>query len=831
VSLLSLIVPTRARVPELRRFLGTVRDTAADPSALEVIAVIDEDDPESCEFSFADLAFTRVLAPPGQTMGNLNLAGYRAARGEFLMLLNDDVVIHTPGWDVRIRQVLTSHPDGIVLAHVNDLIFREALCTFPALTRVFCELAGGICPAQYRRYCIDNHIQDVFELIRLLGHDRRVFLPDVIFEHKNAVTNSSGQVETVSNPSIHKLDIREFGALIRERRRLALACVERVEGPLSAEERVDRLQRLETPPDSLSSRRRDLARGWHPGAIEKAKPEAPRPALRARARYWIDNWLAELATRGPFFQGRANRLPEALFDPEWYRAKYPDAVAGASPLVHYLRYGGFAGLDPNPHFDSAWYLETNPDVAAAGLNPLVHFVRHGASEHRSPNLFFDVRYYESQNPEVVQTGVNPLEHFIVTGLPRGRSPLAGLTVAQYLERRRTGGRVEPIEVKTPVPLSIVIPTRNRRELLGRTIDACLRSAAGLEFELVIIDDGSTDGTAELLRERCGTTPKLRFESVTAGGPARARNLAAARARQDVILFLGDDIVPANNDFLRVHAVRHAEYPQTDFAVLGKVDWPDDADTPVTFAMSQAQNDGTQFAFSRLKPGLFASWQYFYASNLSVKKALVADWSKDGFDVGFPAAALEDVELAYRLWRSRGGLRLRYEPGSLGLHYHPHTLTTLLERQVMVGRSLRRMLELHPELVDEYGACRVDAALRTPPIRNDDPSVRGLTTEIDAIREWALQLEAEGALGSQQWHGALVSALFEFSSHEGYVSTWPVEEVNLAAAWTVMLDRLFSRIRDAGGPGRLSALRGRAEIWYPETAHHLREDGRSSGNSR
>lgn len=802
MSLFSLIVPTRGRAQELRRFLGTVRDTARDPSSIEVIAVIDVDDPESCEFSFTDLQFARVLVPPGQTMGSLNQAGFRAARGEYLMLLNDDVVVHTPGWDVQLREALESHPDGIVLAHVNDLIFRDTLCTFPALTRAFCEMAGGICPARYRRYRIDDHIHHVFDLIHLLGHTRRVYLPDVVFEHSNVIRNPAGGLAYVPDPSVHRLDSDLFEALISERRRLALACVERIEGLPSAEELADRMRRLEAFPDSVAIRRRANAHWWRSGNVAATKPDAPRPAAAARTRFWIDNARAELAARWPLFHRLARGIPEALFDSEWYRARYPDASGACGPLMHYLRFGGFDGRNPNPHFDSAWYLETNPDVAASGLNPLVHFVRYGASEHRSPNLLFDVRYYESQNPEVAETGVNPLEHFIATGLHRGRSPVANLTVAQYLQRRQADLPAGRIEVRTPAPLSVVIPTRNRRELLARTVDGCLRSAAGLEFELLVIDDGSNDGTAELLHERFRATAKLRVESVAAGGPARARNLAAAQARHDVLVFLGDDIVPANEEFFRVHALRHAECPQGDFAVLGKVDWPSPADLPVSFAMSQAHNDGTQFAFSRLRPGAFVSWQYFYTSNLSVKKALVGDWLNNGFDVGFPAAALEDVELGYRIWRSRGGLRLYYDPCSLGLHYHSYTLATFLERQAIVGRSLRRMLELHPELVDEYGARRVDAALRMSSARNDDQILGRITGELDRLKEWVLLLDTQGALGSQEWHGALVSALFELCLHEGYVSAWSNWEVNRAAARAVMLNRFFSRIRNAGGPGRL-----------------------------
>jgi len=75
-----------------------------------------------------------------------------------------------------------------------------------------------------------------------------------------------------------------------------------------------------------------------------------------------------------------------LFDEEWYLAEYTDvASAGVvDPVVHYLRYGAAEGRNPSPHFDTRFYLESHPDVAAAGLNPLVHFVKFGREEGRKP---------------------------------------------------------------------------------------------------------------------------------------------------------------------------------------------------------------------------------------------------------------------------------------------------------------------------------------------------------------------------------------------------------------------------------------------------------------
>jgi len=72
-----------------------------------------------------------------------------------------------------------------------------------------------------------------------------------------------------------------------------------------------------------------------------------------------------------------------LFDETWYLTNNPDvAQARADPALHYLRFGGFEGLDPGPNFSSAWYLDTYADVKNYGVNPLVHYLKYGRKEGR-----------------------------------------------------------------------------------------------------------------------------------------------------------------------------------------------------------------------------------------------------------------------------------------------------------------------------------------------------------------------------------------------------------------------------------------------------------------
>jgi hypothetical protein len=251
---LSLIVPTRHRLGQLRRLLDSLAATATRPDALEVVLVVDADDPASAAVTHPGLRLKRVTVPPGLTMGALNMAGYEAATGEYPMLLNDDVVARTPGWDERFGACFRRFPDGILLVHANDTLFRDLLCTFPVVSRTFCELAGGICPREYLRYRIDDHIEDVFNLLAVLGRRRTVYLPDVVFEHHNTVALPQGGRAYQSDPEILAVDARRFEALFAGRKDLALRLLERIEGGCRPDLTAERRRRLTELTDPFALR-------------------------------------------------------------------------------------------------------------------------------------------------------------------------------------------------------------------------------------------------------------------------------------------------------------------------------------------------------------------------------------------------------------------------------------------------------------------------------------------------------------------------------------------------------------------------------------------------
>ena len=263
-------------------------------------------------------------------------------------------------------------------------------------------------------------------------------------------------------------------------------------------------------------------------------------------------------------------------------------------------------------------------------------------------------------------------------------------------------------------LAVVIPTYNRKEQLIQTLERCQQVSSGMDIEFIVIDDGSTDGTADSLIELGTRMPALRWKSVKKGGPGVARNIGAAMAIKDVVMFIGDDIEPNNEAFFQIHAELHETRPESNFAVLGKVAWPNRLDLPVNFVMAHIQGKGAeQFGYAHLMPCTFVDWAHFYTSNVSVKRSIVSDWIQDGFSDEFSLAAYEDTEFAYRMTRVWGEFRIYYDPSSLGRHCHHYSAEGFINRQVSAGMMAHVFYRLHPEVSSRIGIDRLMQEMGRP----------------------------------------------------------------------------------------------------------------------
>ncbi|MGZ7079735.1 MAG: glycosyltransferase family 2 protein, partial [Thermoanaerobaculia bacterium] len=106
----------------------------------------------------------------------------------------------------------------------------------------------------------------------------------------------------------------------------------------------------------------------------------------------------------------------------------------------------------------------------------------------------------------------------------------------------------------PPYFSVVIPTYNRLNMLREVLRALGDQADAPEFEVIVVDDGSKDGTGATLEAHRPSYP-FTFRSQANGGPGRARNHGVTLATGRFVVFIGDDTVPERN-FLAEHARVH-----------------------------------------------------------------------------------------------------------------------------------------------------------------------------------------------------------------------------------------------------------------------------------
>jgi len=207
-------------------------------------------------------------------------------------------------------------------------------------------------------------------------------------------------------------------------------------------------------------------------------------------------------------------------------------------------------------------------------------------------------------------------------------------------------------------VSVVVPTYNRLSRLERVLTALEDQTFPREdYEIVIVSDGSTDGTDEYL-SGAADRGALTFGRQANQGPAAARNHGVALARGDLVLFVDDDVVAAPR-LVAEHVASHDAVGR-DAIVIGPMLTPPDHDMRPWVQWEQAM---LYKQYESLTAGRFApTFRQFYTGNASLPRARFT--ASGGFDTRFRRA--EDVELAYRL--DRDGIAFVWNPDAVGLHY-------------------------------------------------------------------------------------------------------------------------------------------------------------------
>ena len=234
-------------------------------------------------------------------------------------------------------------------------------------------------------------------------------------------------------------------------------------------------------------------------------------------------------------------------------------------------------------------------------------------------------------------------------------------------------------VSSAPTVSVVVPTYNRRDRLERVLNALFVQQTDVPYEIVVVSDGSTDGTDDYLSKiepPPDTAVLLRHVRQDNRGPAAARNRGVEIAAGEIVVFIDDDVVACDR-LLQAHVDAHRRLGD-DYVVIGPML------DPIDHRMSpwvRWEQEMLQKQYSALDAGEYEpSARQFYTGNASLRREhLIA---AGGFDSSFRRA--EDVELAYRL--DDRGLRFFYENSAIGYHYATRSFEAWRSAAYTYGRN-------------------------------------------------------------------------------------------------------------------------------------------------
>jgi len=210
-------------------------------------------------------------------------------------------------------------------------------------------------------------------------------------------------------------------------------------------------------------------------------------------------------------------------------------------------------------------------------------------------------------------------------------------------------------------VSIIIPTFNGASRIGNCLDALLKQRVGQDAEILVVNDGSTDNTADVVARYSG----VRLITQSNAGPAAARNRGAQEARGMIILFTDDDCVPKPEWLAAMTA------PFSDPSVVGAKGIYRTRQRSLAARFVQIEYEDKYRRMASLPQIDFIDT---YSAGFRRDRFL----EMNGYDTSFPVACAEDVELSYRM--STRGWTMRFVPAAIVYHTHPSTLWSYLSKK-------------------------------------------------------------------------------------------------------------------------------------------------------
>jgi glycosyltransferase involved in cell wall biosynthesis len=205
-------------------------------------------------------------------------------------------------------------------------------------------------------------------------------------------------------------------------------------------------------------------------------------------------------------------------------------------------------------------------------------------------------------------------------------------------------------------VSIIIPTKNRLSQLKRCLKSLSKQKTHHSYEIIVVDDGSGDGTQEYLKH--AHSSRIQCIKNIKGGPASARNLGAKAAHGKILAFLDDDCT-ANDDWVETIVESFAKYPDASFIAGDVLFCYEGILSNIT---KHSMRQPARLEVSRVDQKV--PWCPFSTDNCAFLKSAFADLH--GFDENFKLASGEDTDLCIR---ALGAGMVFYKINSMRVNHH------------------------------------------------------------------------------------------------------------------------------------------------------------------
>ena len=184
--MISILCPTRSRVPQAKLLLQSMRDTQVNKN--ELLFYIQDDDPDKEKYvnMFKEVNHTGYIIEPWQPTSYLWNRLSDIAKGDLLCLMGDDVVFENDSWDVKIEEAASKYPDGIFVITTKDGRKEDEKnlgAPHPIVHKKWKETLGFFLPPQFMHRYLDTYTK---RLAQTVG--RYIQLWDVRFKHQKGLT-------------------------------------------------------------------------------------------------------------------------------------------------------------------------------------------------------------------------------------------------------------------------------------------------------------------------------------------------------------------------------------------------------------------------------------------------------------------------------------------------------------------------------------------------------------------------------------------------------------------------------------------------------------------